>query len=114
MRALPCTMAGKCPGQKSNRELDSVMVPCPNCCRLVEFFTDEARLPCRCGKVLFREARPSCADWCPAAAQCLGLDIETRTSGKPVAQSEEAKHAEAYVTGIGEKVRDKASDTDSD
>lgn len=60
------------------RNLASVIVPCPDCGRLVEFFTDEAKRRCRCGHLLLRESLPQCADWCPAAAECLGEAIDIR------------------------------------
>ena len=47
-------MADRCPGRQSLRNLDSVVVPCPDCGRLVEFFTDEPKRRCRCGRVLLR------------------------------------------------------------
>ena len=47
-------MLNKCPGQMSCRSLDSIVVPCPDCGRLVEFFTDEPKRRCRCGRVLLR------------------------------------------------------------
>ena len=69
-------MAVRCPGKQGLRHLDSVIVPCPGCGQLIEFFTDEAKRPCRCGRILLREALPQCADWCPAAAECLGQAID--------------------------------------
>ncbi len=60
------------------RELDSVLVGCPDCGRTVEFFTDEVKRRCRCGRLLTRESLPRCADWCPAAARCLGEAVDMR------------------------------------
>ena len=71
-------MADKCPGRSGLRRLDSVIVPCPDCTRLVEFFTDEIKRRCACGRVLLRDAVPQCAEWCSAAAQCLGEVIDMR------------------------------------
>jgi hypothetical protein len=68
----------KCPGRGMVRNLDSVMVTCDSCGRKVEFFTDEIKRTCRCGRTLFQEARPQCADWCPAAARCLGEIVDVR------------------------------------
>ncbi len=79
-------MPGRCPGRQSLKHLDSVLVPCPDCGRQVEFFTDENRRQCRCGRVLLREALPQCADWCPAAAQCLGQVLDRREQEQRVAQ----------------------------
>jgi len=76
----------RCPGQESLRSLDSVIVPCPDCGRLVEFFTDEPKRQCRCGRVLLREALPHCAEWCLAAAECLGQAIDLRELEQRVAK----------------------------
>jgi hypothetical protein len=53
---------------------------------MLEFFTDEPKRHCRCGRLLLREAMPSCADWCPAAAQCLGEAVDLREMEKRVAR----------------------------
>ncbi len=65
-------MAMHCPGRDSNTKLDSEEVPCPGCGRLNEMFGDEQRIHCRCGAWVFRDVLPSCAQWCPAAAECFG------------------------------------------
>jgi len=46
-------------------------VKCPNCGRVLEFFSDETKLRCKCGQVVYREGQPTCADWCPFAVECL-------------------------------------------
>jgi hypothetical protein len=71
-------MADKCPGRQSLRCLDSSVITCPDCGRLVEFFSDEPRRRCRCGRLLTLEALPQCAEWCLAAAECLGEAIDPR------------------------------------
>jgi len=65
-------MTLRCPGRESNAKLDSEMVPCPGCGRLNEMFGDEQKVHCRCGVWVFRDVLPSCAQWCPAAAECFG------------------------------------------
>ena len=64
-------MAGKCPGRDAQCQ-ESTLVPCPNCGRTVEIFEDEHRFHCRCGHWVFREAVPSCAQWCAEAERCFG------------------------------------------
>ncbi|HUT24296.1 MAG TPA: hypothetical protein VM492_08150 [Sumerlaeia bacterium] len=61
-----------CPGSKANASRETILVPCPSCAREMELFGDEPKARCRCGQWVFREALPSCAQWCPAAQQCLG------------------------------------------
>lgn len=62
----------RCPGRESTLKLDSTMIPCPGCGRLNEMFGDEQKVHCRCGAWVFRDVLPSCAQWCPAAAECFG------------------------------------------
>lgn len=94
--------------------LDSVMVYCPDCGRMVELFTDEAKHRCRCGKLLLREARPSCADWCAAAAECLGEAIDINQPDRRRAPTESDVRAKEYVTCIREMLRNKGCEPDGD
>ncbi len=65
-------MPFKCPGQDS-RKLRSEVIKCKNCGYEVEIFSDELRVKCpRCKKDVFREATPTCIDWCPYAEKCVG------------------------------------------
>ena len=98
-------MIVKCPGQLAPRNLDSVVVPCPECGKLVEFFTDEQKRRCRCGHLLLREALPKCADWCPAAAQCLGEAIDIRELQKRVAEVKNDPRARKCLESIQEKLK---------
>ncbi|MFQ6033999.1 MAG: hemerythrin domain-containing protein [Candidatus Bipolaricaulia bacterium] len=39
----------------------------------MEIFSDELKAICpNCGRPVYREAMPSCLDWCPAARECIG------------------------------------------
>ncbi|MDW8026551.1 MAG: hypothetical protein RMK18_11905 [Armatimonadota bacterium] len=38
---------------------------------MLEFFSDEFKLRCKCGTIVIRENQPTCAEWCPYAEQCL-------------------------------------------
>ena len=71
-------MPGKCPGRMAPRELDSVEVQCPSCDQTLEFFTDEPKRRCKCGRLVLRESLPRCAEWCSAAAQCFGEAMDVR------------------------------------
>jgi len=70
-------MSDKCPGRRAATNLDAVIVECPDCGRKVEFFTDEPKRHCKCGKLLLQDSLPRCADWCPAAPQCFGDIIDS-------------------------------------
>ena len=100
-------MPDQCPGKKSLKYLDSVVVPCPDCGRLVEFFTDEAKRHCRCGRVLLREALPQCAEWCLAAAQCLGQAIDLRELERRVAEVKDDPRAKQCLENVRERLQNR-------
>lgn len=69
-------MFGKCPGRES-KNLKAETIRC-GCGYDIEIFSDEMKRKCpRCGTVVFRTARPSCAKWCKSAAECLGFKEES-------------------------------------
>lgn len=103
-------MPYKCPGKIANRNLDSVIVPCPSCGRLVEFFTDEPKRRCRCGKLLLRESLPRCADWCPAAAQCLGEAIDLRELERRLAEIKNDPRAKHCLADIRKRLSKESGD----
>ena len=103
-------MMNKCPGQMTSRALDSVVVPCPECGRLMEFFTDEVKRTCRCGKVLLREALPTCAAWCPAAAQCLGEAVDLRELERRMAAVKDDPRAVECLADIRRRLEEKGHD----
>jgi len=77
-------MKAKCPGQSSRKPLQSLMLTCPSCGAEVELFSDEGRRRCSCGHVVVRQTLPTCAEWCPAAAQCFGQAADVRVLKKRV------------------------------
>lgn len=62
----------KCPGRLANSNLDTTLIPCPECGHVVELFGDEIKVHCHCGHWVFRDALPSCAQWCQEAERCFG------------------------------------------
>ena len=102
-------MMKKCPGRQAPRNLDSVVVPCPSCGRLVEFFTDEPKRRCRCGRLLTRESLPRCAEWCPAAAQCFGEAIDVRELGRRLEKVKNDPRAKRCLERIQELLKKKGS-----
>ena len=99
----------KCPGQMTPRDLDSVLLPCPDCGRTVEFFTDEPRRQCRCGRILLREAMPRCADWCPAADRCLGEAGDARLRERRARAGKDIAEGKAHVESIRKRLGGKES-----
>ena len=97
----------RCPGKQSLRNLDSTIVPCPDCGRLMEFFSDEARRHCRCGRLLLREPLPQCADWCPAAAECMGQVIDAHRLEQRLAEVKDDPRARACLEKIRKRLQEK-------
>lgn len=65
-------MQQKCPGLSGQR-LTSTLVPCSKCGTEVEIFSDESSVKCsKCRTPVYKQAVPTCAAWCKAAAQCIG------------------------------------------
>lgn len=85
------TFAKTCPGSRSLREPTPEYLKCPNCGTEVEVWTHEQSYPCHvCGTRVFREQRPSCIDWCPAAKECIGPELYAKLkpqAGDPSAEA---------------------------
>ena len=76
----------------------------------MEFFTDEPKRRCRCGKSLLRESLPRCADWCPAAAQCLGEAIDLREFERRLAKVKDDPRAKQCLESIRSRLKKKSDD----
>ena len=103
-------MPKKCPGQMSPRDLDSVMVSCPDCGRMVECCTDERKRRCKCGKLLLREGLPRCAEWCLAAEQCLGEAVDIRELRARVMKVKNDPRAKKCFETIQQMLKGKSRD----
>ena len=100
----------KCPGSMPPRNLDSVTVTCPGCGRIVEFFTDEPKRRCRCGRLLLRETLPRCADWCAAAAQCLGEAVDLRVLARRLTEVKNDPRAKQCLERVRAMLKEKSGD----
>jgi NADH pyrophosphatase NudC (nudix superfamily) len=66
-------MLDRCPGSGNIRTPIPTLKKCPGCGDEVEIWSDELKAKCsKCGTKVFREAVPSCIEWCRAAKECLG------------------------------------------
>jgi hypothetical protein len=80
----------KCPGQDTRywKPGDIFDVRCPGCGGGVEFFRDDVKRKCRCGRVITNpKLNLACAEWCQKAEECLGAKPEkpeTRKKKRPV------------------------------
>lgn len=90
-------MSAGCPGS-DGRHLSADLYVCPHCGAEVEMFSDETRVKCHvCRGQVFKEAVPSCAQWCAQARQCLGEERwlalhpeETDTDHDPADQEKDS------------------------
>ena len=90
-----------CPGRTSAvAYLSSTVVNCPDCGGEVEIFGDEIKVRCRCGSYVFREALPSCAQWCKEAERCFGQAGDFPAALKNNADPDEIKKQEARFREI--------------
>ncbi len=61
-----------CPGADNVKIPELELFECPKCGGEVEFFTRDKKANCtECGHLVYREAKPSCIDWCPMAETCF-------------------------------------------
>lgn len=61
----------KCPGVSDVVRPTIELFDCPYCKAEVEIFTDEEKATCvKCGKIIFKNKRPTCFDWCEYAKKC--------------------------------------------
>jgi len=64
----------KCPGSDP-RNLKVDLINCPHCGEEEEIFSNELRVKCsKCGEWVYKEAAPSCIDWCAKAKECIGVE----------------------------------------
>lgn len=68
-----------CPGAILFQDPRPEYIECPHCGGEMEIWSDEplARCP-HCHLWASREQGASCIDWCPAAAECIGLEAYER------------------------------------
>lgn len=78
-----------CPGSGSIRNPVPENIPCPQCGREVEIWTDEKKGVCPgCKTTVLRERKMSCIDWCPYAKECVGPEVYERL--KPAEKKDSA------------------------
>jgi hypothetical protein len=74
-----------CPGSREIRSPYPEELGCVFCGEVCEIWSDEPDMNCKgCGKLINREMKPSCIEWCPAAKECVGLEkYERLVKGQP-------------------------------
>jgi len=91
-------MLKRCPGAKDLVEPRIIVRTCPACGEEVEFLGYETEAKCyNCGRMLHREATPSCITWCEYASKCI-TDLKERKLITPSRAEELEKLATATKT----------------
>ncbi len=76
-------MKETCPGSTEIRSPYPENLICIHCHNSNEIWSDESETNCKsCGKLITREMKPTCLDWCPAAKECVGLEKYERIMKK--------------------------------
>jgi len=66
----------ECPGSSKFKHPQPEEIKCPSCGEAVEIWTDEAQAKCpECKKMVTRNQKQSCLDWCRYAKECVGENI---------------------------------------
>lgn len=64
-----------CPGSREIRNPFPEEIFCFYCHTLNEIWSDEVEIECKgCGKIISRDMKPTCLEWCPAAKECVGVE----------------------------------------
>ncbi len=64
-----------CPGSREIRDPFPEEIMCFYCHTINEIWSDEVEIECKgCGKIISRDMRPTCLEWCPAAKECVGAE----------------------------------------
>ncbi len=76
-------MKESCPGSQEIRSPYPEELICVFCSTANEIWSDESEMDCKsCGKLITREMKPTCLEWCPAAKECVGLEKYERIMKK--------------------------------
>jgi len=69
------SLSNSCPGARTIREPTPEYIDCPHCGREMEVWSDEPLTRCpHCRGLVLQSRGASCLDWCPHAAECVGLE----------------------------------------
>ncbi|MBF0345796.1 MAG: hypothetical protein HQL06_16405 [Nitrospirae bacterium] len=68
-------MKESCPGSQEIRNPFPENLTCVYCGQHNEIWSDETEMNCGgCGKLISREMKVTCLNWCPAAKECVGIE----------------------------------------
>jgi len=96
----------RCPGSLRSSLAKPLERPCPKCGATVEIWSDEERADCRCGGVVFKNATPTCVEWCAAAERCLGHILDVAAIKAAAAERARAEGNPDFVREVGDFIRE--------
>jgi len=68
-------MKESCPGSSEIRSPYPEELKCVYCGFSNEIWSDESEMDCKsCKKLITRNMKPTCLEWCPAAKECVGAE----------------------------------------
>lgn len=75
-------MKESCPGSTEIRSPHPEELACVFCGKVNEIWSDESETECKmCGKLIKRDMKETCINWCPAAKECIGIEKYERMMG---------------------------------
>lgn len=95
----------RCPGSLKSTLATPLERTCPQCGAQVEIWSDEERVTCKCGQVIFRDKTPTCVEWCAAAEQCLGHILDVAKIKAEARERAKAEGNPEFVEEVGELIR---------
>ncbi|MEW6001177.1 MAG: hypothetical protein AB1638_00780 [Nitrospirota bacterium] len=64
-----------CPGSREIRAPYPEEIRCFWCDTVSEIWSDEVEIVCKgCGRMISRDMKATCIEWCPFAKECVGLE----------------------------------------
>jgi len=95
----------RCPGSIKSTLATPMERRCPKCGATVEIWSDEERVTCPCGHVIFKDKTPTCVEWCAAAEQCLGHILDVAGIKAEAAERARAEGNPEFVAEVGDLIR---------
>ncbi len=68
-------MKESCPGSAEIKSPYPEPIKCYFCGHANEIWSDETETKCKsCNKIISRDMKTTCLEWCPAAKECVGIE----------------------------------------
>jgi DNA-directed RNA polymerase subunit RPC12/RpoP len=75
-------MFDKCPGIADQKTPTLTLKTCPKCGEEVEVFSNDLKVACSCGFIIFNDV-VSCVQWCKYAKECVGEEMYNSLTNTP-------------------------------